>query len=278
MRLLKILEKIMFEYVREFLQLLSLGFCFAFPIFFDLTERIKKYFVSEEIDLDNIIYYFMMQLGNIMLGIIFSMIILFKVIRVFNKRKILNSGNFYHNKPYIWYWICAKILGYEKCNLILVPIYTQYKLITRDTFNEYPFDENIFPQKYCNITINREFKKDCVDNKEINLIIQDTYPILKEQIPLAYRSRKTIIVKREQLSFGERVYSNELVNAVISEIRMLDNDIILNIFSTTNPKHTYEIAKKAIALADRGNVNHLFVFQQNRDGQRAFKDKPYKIF
>ena len=53
--------------------------------------------------------------------------------------------------------------------------------------------------------------------------------------------------------------------------------MILNIFSTTNPKNTYEIIKNSIMLAERGNIKHVNVFQQHNEGEREFYNKPYKI-
>ena len=51
----------------------------------------------------------------------------------------------------------------------------------------------------------------------------------------------------------------------------------LNIFSTTNPKNTYEIIKNSIMLAERGNIKHVNVFQQNNEGEREFNNKPHKV-
>ena len=67
------------------------------------------------------------------------------------------------------------------------------------------------------------------------------------------------------------------MNVIIEEIRGLGEDITLNIFSTTNPKNTFEIVKKAIFLADRGNIKHVYVFQQEGHGERCFEDKAEKV-
>lgn len=64
---------------------------------------------------------------------------------------------------------------------------------------------------------------------------------------------------------------------MIEEVRNLEENITLNIFATTNPRHTYEIARKAIALGERSNIKHVNVFQQESYGERNFSDKTYKI-
>lgn len=262
---------------REIFQLFILFICLITPFLFDFKTIIKIILGESSVNIDNAKYYGLMILGNWFMGVLFTLFVLFRFVRSSNKETIFNRGNIYHDKPYWWYWICSKVLGYEKCNLILVPIYTQYKLVLRDTFRYYPFDDNDFPEQKCNVVVDKNLKDDHKQQNEFNLIIQDTYPILEEQIPYDMQTNDTIFIKREYNSFGERVYSRNLVNKVVEEIRVLDDNLILNIFSTTNPKNTYEIAKKAISLAQRGNIKHVYVFQQNRDGNRSFDTKPHRI-
>ena len=262
---------------RELIQILFLIICVIIPKVINLAESIENSLVNETLTIENAKYYYLMISGNWAIGCFIALYVLFYFIRKSNKEKIFNRGNVYHDKPYWWYWLCSKILGYKKCNLILVPIYIQYKLILRDTFEEYPFEKDAFPQRESEVKVERKFNEENVSPKEINLIIQDTYPINDGQIPLKLKTNNTIIIKRIFSRFGERVYSSKFVDCILEEIRKLDNDITLNIFSTTNPKNTYEIVKKAIALAGRGNVKHVNVFQQSSDVKRAFVAKPHKV-
>lgn len=273
----KYIKNFIFDSARELTQILSLVFCLIAPTIVNLAGIIKTLLGDVSPTIENAKYYYLMISGNWTMGSLIAIYVLFHIVRKSNKEKIYNRGNIYHNKPYWWYWLCSKILGYEKCNLILVPIYTQYKLILRDTFEEYPFEESLFPQKECQINVERKINETNDTSKDINLIIQDTYPIFDNQIPSNFKPNTTISVKRSCLRFGERVYSKELVDSIVQEIRELNDDITLNIFSTTNPKNTFEIVKKAISLAERGNVKHVNVFQQNRDGERNFDDKPHKV-
>ena len=274
----KYVKNFILDSKRELIQVLFLIICIICPTIVNLSEIIRTILGGDiKPTIANAKYYYLMISGNWTMGCLFAIYVLFCIIRKSNKDKTLNRGNIYHDKPYWWYWFCSKILGYKKCNLILVPIYTQYKLILRDTFEEYPFDENVFPQQECQINVERNLNEENESSKDINLIIQDTYPISEEQIPLKFRSKYTISIQRVSSRLGERVYSKELINHIVEELRGLDDNITLNIFSTTNPRNTYEIVKKAISLAERGNVKYINVFQQNRDGIRNFDDKPYKI-
>ncbi len=273
----KYIKEFILDSKRELIQIFSLIICLIMPSVLNFAEKIGIILGESSPTIDNAKYYYLMISGNQVMGIVMSLYFLFHFVRKWNKETVLNKRNIYHNKPYWWYWICSKVLGYHKCNLILVPIYTQYKLILRDTFDEYPFEESLFPQEKREIDVYRNLNKENVCEKEINLIIQDTYPINENQIPSRLKMNNTISIKRSSNHFGERIYCKELVDNVVEEIRTLDNNIKLNIFSTTNPKNTYEIVKKAIGLAERGNVKNVYVFQQNNKGMRAFKDKAYRI-
>lgn len=116
------------------------------------------------------------------IGIGFMLFVL-NQIRKTNKEKVFNTKNVYHNYSYIWYWICAKVLGYTKCNLKLVPIYLQFELVMNDTFAEYDVGtDDDYP-----IIENEEIKIDKLNwnqvSQEINLVLEDTYPITKSQLP-----------------------------------------------------------------------------------------------
>ena len=280
MKLLKItkyIKNFALDSQRELVQIIFLFICVVFPSFVNLAEIIRTILGGATPTIENAKYYYLMISGNWTIGSIIALYVLLHIIRKSNKEKILNKGNLYHDKPYWWYWFCSKVLGYEKCNLILVPIHTQYKLVLRDTFEEYPFNESTFPKQECKIEVNRNLRKEKFSSKEINFIIQDTYPIYENQIPLNLREHNSISIKRHSNRFGERIYSKELIDTITEEIRSLNDGMTLNIFSTTNPKNTYEIIKNSIMLAERGNIKHVNVFQQNNEGEREFNNKPHKV-
>ena len=73
-------------------------------------------------------------------------------------------------------------------------------------------------------------------------------------------------------------YSKKLVAIVSSEIRNLPDDIIVNLFATLNPMNAFYISKGAFAMADRGNIKHLYVYQQRSKNGRYFDEKRKKIY
>lgn len=261
---------------REYLQLLSLFICLILPTIVNLSEKMKDIFGGQKPNFETAKYYYLMLSGNIVIGILLGLYVLFNFIRKVNKESILNKGNVYHKHTYAWYWFCSKILGYNKCSLVLVPIQMQFKLVIRDTFKEYPFIENMFPTENCCLV---QVTKKGIDNQctEFTLIIEDTYLIKENQIPEKYLNMALIRITRSSDKIGKRVYSENFIDTIVQEIRLLPEDSIINIFATTNPKNTYEIAKKGLFLAERSNISMAKVFQQEGYGERKFKEKPYTV-
>lgn len=271
------IKNIILDSGREILQIIFLIICFISPQIVNLSEIIRVFLGGETPTIVTAKYYYLMLSGNWTIGCLLVLYILFTLIRKSNKEKTLNKGNIYHIKPYWWYWICSKILGYEKCSLVLVPIYIQFKLILKDTFNEYPLDESMFPEEECEVLVDKNLNVTNMNLQEINLILQDTYPIQDDQIPKAKISNNTINIRRIADKVGKRIYSKNFVDTVVSEIRKLPENIILNIFSTTNPKNTYEIVKRGISLGERSNIKRVNIFQQEGVGDRAFINKAFKV-
>lgn len=273
--------KNLFEKVQEsffsIVEIIGLVIAFFVPSIIDASGLIEICLKNATIDFENIIYYYLLKTGNWVIGLVCMLWILIKI-RKFNKEKMFNTKNVYHNYPYLWYWFCAKILGYAKCNLKLVPIYTQFKLVLNDTFSEYyigtdddyPLIENeqidIYKTNY-NKVLN-----------EVNLVLADTYPISEKQIPDSKSRVPTISINRKR-SDVSRYYSPQFVAKVVDEVRNLQSDITnVNIYATTNPKHTLKIARDAFKLAERGNIKKLVVFQQEKDGIRKFGRRGKSIY
>lgn len=244
------------------------------PIISNIKSAINTKPKDISFNIIDIIYYFLSKLGNLGIGIFFAGIFIF-TIRKMNKNKILNKGNIYHDHSYLWFWLCSKILGYEKCDLVLVPIYMQFKLIINDVFNEFIVKNNILE-----VEVSSKIQYINCDNKhslEYNLILEDTYLINDFQIPLEKKELPTIkVINSETKSEGVRNYNQNFVIAAVKEIRKLPTGVLINIFATTQAQHNYEIAKQSLALADRGNVGRLFIYQQEKDKDRKFIKK-YKV-
>lgn len=264
------------ESLRSIFEIVLIIAVFLIPTIINAAKWIEVCFINTNLDFDNIKYYFIMKAGNLTIGLLLTVLLLFKI-REYNKEKIFNTKNVYHDYSYIWYWFCAKILGYKKCNLKLVPIYMQFKLGLNDTFDDYdvgldddyPLKENeqIIVQKNNNQVTN-----------EVNLVLADTYPIVERQLPISKRGLYTIKISRDQDDL-RRYYSPEFIVKITNEVRKLPHGInSVNIYATTNPKHTLKITRDVFKLAERGNVKKLVVYQQNKDGIRKFEKKGIVIF
>ncbi|MCY1152100.1 MAG: hypothetical protein OWP43_06715 [Sphaerochaetaceae bacterium] len=254
------------------LQLLLLLLVFFLPFRLNISSFITSLFTKDELSFENMRFYFINLGGNLGIGIFLFFLVL-KTIRKKNKDQILNKGDIYHKHSYFWFYICSKLLGFTNCNLVLVPIYMQFKLVIRDTFDKYPLDEIFFPESPnndINVTIkNQNYDLDKKDLNEINLVLEDTYEIDLNQIPKDKQALKTIKISRNNKNHL-RQYSDLYVNKIITKVRELPNGTILNIFATTNPKHTYQIVKRAFSLGNRGNISKIFVYQQEKDNERLF--------
>ena len=122
------------DWKRPYTQLVILLATLAIPSIIDVASIIRRIFSTNDLNFDNAKYFFLMKLGNGIIGIVFMLIVLYVWIRKSNKSSLLNTGDLYHDHLYAGYWICSKILGYRKCSLIRVPIAMQFKLVIRDTF------------------------------------------------------------------------------------------------------------------------------------------------
>lgn len=205
----------------------------------------------------------------------------YEMMRKSNADFVMNKGNRYHLSCYGWYWFCSHILGIKKCNLILVPIYLQFKLVINDVFEEYPFDEKRFPTLSQDTVTVEELVPAAtgVNDSEINLVLEDTYPIEINQIPERKRNLFTIKISRNRPdNIGQRYYSTQFIETVQSIVRHLPDSVTVNIFATTNPVNTRYIAQNTFQLANRDNIECLYVYQQSSVGNRNFESKGHKIY
>lgn len=249
----------------------------------DISSLFKNYLMEYELkpELGNIILYYLLNIGNIGFSIVLFCGLL-KIFREINKEFIMNNSNVYHDYPFFWYWFCARILGIKKCNLILVPIYMQFKLVIEDIFDEYPLDEDDFPVikdeadsevKKIKIKINVD-----MELSEMNLILEDTYVIESRQIPFSKKDLPTIKISRNINNNHTRHFSPKFIQKISEEIRKLPQINRINIYATTNPMNTLRIIRTTFKMADRGNIDHIFVYQQENKGIRVFCEKGYKIY
>ncbi len=265
------------ESSRSIVEIIMLIIAFFIPMIIDASSWLELCFQNTPLDFENIKYFFLIKAGNLFIGLVLVVIILLQI-RKFNKEKMFNTKNVYHNYPYIWYWFCAKILGYMQCNLKLVPPYLQFKLVLNDTFPEYYIGAEDDYLKIDNEQIDiRKINYDTV-TKEVNLVLADTYPIKLKQLPLEKRRLSTIVINRKRPDMS-RYYSPQFVAKIVDEVRGLPHNVtIVNVFPTTNPKHAKKIVRDTFKLAERGNIKKLLVFPQDNKGIRRFAKKGKVIY
>lgn len=261
---------------RQIFEIIVLIFTACIPFWVNLKNIFNDYLNEQPLSPDNFIWQLPIR-GSKSIGAVVLILIALHFIRKFNKDYVMNSKRVYHNYPYFWYWFCAKVLGIDKCNLVLVPIHMQFKLVIRATFQDYPLDVQDYPIESDESTIKVNTLNRNASENEVNFILEDTYVISDKQIPKEKRELKTIKISRNN-NDNSRHFSQKYIDTIVNCTAELKDNANINIYATTNPMNTKYIAKRAFGSAERGNIKHLYVFQQNRDGNRNFELRGRKIF
>lgn len=267
------------DWVRPIMQVLTLVIVFFIPYLINAAGIIKGIFDNTPVNFDNVKYYYVMKMGNGVIGIILMLLMLFKFIRKSNEDYCLNKSNYYHEHLYLGYLFCAKVLGYKKCSLVRTPIYMQFKLAINDTFNEYVVgteeDYNVVEDE--NIEI-REISD--LYTSSVNLVLSDTYPISKGMLPASTSNLSTIWIVRIDSSKMVRTFSKKFCNTIKEIVSGLPNNVeTINLFSTLNPKHSLWIANNVFKMAGRCQIKTLKVFPQpNKNGNWNFAEKGVVIY
>ena len=117
------------------------------------------------------------------------------------------------------------------------------------------------------------------ETDEVNVMISDTYPLSLSQLPEIKKNIPTLLISRNNTNDVNRYDSPELVRCVVNEVRSLNNNIKkVNVYATTKPLNTKNIASSAFKLGGRDNFNEVRVFQQERDGIRKFNNKGIVVY
>lgn len=179
-----------------------------------------------------------------------------------NKNEVFLNGNIYGNIPYFLYKL-AKIFGYKKIDLKLIPIPLIFRIVINDDFEIIDSYKN---KESTSINVKSDYSKfnNVRDSKECNLVIADTYEIDLKQIPRNKRSYNTIIINRDRKNdVIERIYSEEFVLEVGRAINRIKNkNLKINLYMTTNIWNTQKIICDYFKVAGRDKYK-IEVFQQN---------------
>lgn len=198
------------------------------------------------------------------------------VVLHYNRNETMNVLNIYHNYRYIWYFFCAKILRFGKCNLIHVPIAMQLKLCINCTFKEYLYNEEFIPLIEDDMVRVKKYNWK-IEHHIINLILEDTYPVFENQIPEELRALPTLVICRNEGDNFSRHFSQKFIDTITTEMHKLNDKLEVNLFATTNPRHNHAIAKSAFMNANNGEIIHLRVFQYERSS-KTYHNKGISIF
>lgn len=209
---------------------------------------------------------------------IIYLIIAMLIVRHFNKNKYFANGESHgFDMSYIWFFIASKILGYGQCDLQLVPIPLQYKLVIKKSFESitvqsdqfYPIieDEKIEVSK-CN--------KSNTSTSIINIVLSDTYTLEENNLPTWLDNFPTIKISRTTTN-NRRSISQEFLNLVQETVNIERNNYsTINLFATTNPKHNLIIANSCFKTGNRCMLKRINVYYSNPDDYK-FLDRKLEI-
>ena len=262
---------------RQILEIAVLIIVISIPWVVNLQDIFKEYLTNHPISPDNFFWQVAFRMGKPVASVVLFFAVLIGI-RKFNQGFVMNSKHVYHDYCYAWYWLCAKILGIKSCDLVLVPIHMQFKLVIRATFPEYPLDETEYPvlENESDSTVSETNQEE--PTREINLVLEDTYVIDAQQIPKSKQGYRTIKISRNNGADNSRHFSQKYIDTIIKCVRGLKGKVSVNVYATTNPLNTKHIAKRTFGLSERGNVEHLYVFQQSKTRRRYFEKKGKKVF
>lgn len=256
-----------------------------------------------DMDVKDLLMYFAVKHGNFFIGMALVGLLIGLFHQV-NKDRTINRGNYYHQHTMFWYSLCAKLLGYNTCNLLRVPVATQFKLVLRDTFDHYyTGSEEVFPTaensekiiiQCCSRGENgtKQFRwgnqspaEATAGIKEGSCIyigISDTYPITANLLPDGcFNQHPAFVIQRDSNAQTRvRSYSPKLVQTVNDFVGLLPNEVEIHICPTTNPKNAFRIAEDVFKTAGRDNVKSLFVHTQpnKNKGDWKFSENGKRIY
>jgi len=195
---------------------------------------------------------------SLVCGFLISSILLW-VLRKVNKEKVFNTGDKYGEYPLFLYYFASKILGYGFVTLVRVPIHLQFQLVIKDLFDNVKVDDNT--RAYVQPVKVMKKNMEHISN-EVNLVLNDTYKILEEQIPPNKRHLPTIIIFNGNKFSGVRNFNTKFVDEIRKQTnKYSQNYSQINIFATTNTKHNKAFIEECFKNARRTGFKNLTVFQ-----------------
>lgn len=115
----KIKSKII-DNIVQILEIAILAISIVIPYLVDFQNIFREYMKKDYPKPENFILLLALNKGNLAISVVFFFFVFLKV-RKYNPNYIMCNKNIYHDYSYFWFCFCAKILGINKCNLVLVP-------------------------------------------------------------------------------------------------------------------------------------------------------------
>lgn len=219
---------------------------------------------------------------NMSINYLIGALLFFTVLNFWKKQnanKLFNAnGNIYYSFFYPFFWIASNILGYEKVQLAGIPLQLQYKLVLRGTFPQIITDawENHYDKNENSELVEITYSKKITRNKEINLIISDTYFINDEEISLEYRELSSIRVTSKLKD--RRYLNNELVQKTREAMGTIRANGYTSVYvlSTANPQNNLNIINSTFRFFGRFVGAKIYVMQKSNGINSEYKKK-YRI-
>ncbi len=191
-----------------------------------------------------------------------------------NNNEEFAPSNYYCEFSPIFYKL-AFLLGYKrKIDLKLKPIDIQFQLFQLGNVELYDSaTADLEESKNYTYTVERINELNS-GNREINVIVADTYDVGIDKIPKILQSNYTIVINRK--SKGTRVDGKKIVQILSKEIEALkDNYKVYNLFLSTPGDTNLRIYNSVFHTVNDDFI--IKIYTQDKDCNFAFRNKPIKI-
>ncbi|MFL2062520.1 hypothetical protein ACEN4E_01905 [Latilactobacillus sakei] len=120
------------------------------------------------------------------------------------------------------------------------------------------------PEKTRKLCVRKDFKQMERLNRNLNLLLGDTYCIYNNQLPLSVLQNDYILINRIRLQTEEHIRERDInflneITKLLKETTDMQNYDVINIFANINPYHLKRIVQNNFTFAGRNTErNHNF--------------------
>lgn len=203
--------------------------------------------------------------NQIMVNVIWIILVLagfFCFLKHVNKNNDFHkNGNGYLDCPYWVLNTVAKPLGYVSINTVNVALWLQFKIYRSSSWETKSVNESNYPQSLDDVVISKYKAKK--ENRVVNLILEDTYPVYDKIPESILCSHDTVKIRRKSNKPGYRSINKDFLSKVSSEVYKIykENYEQINLFLTTNPYHTKMIVRNSFRTGPREKDLRVVIYQ-----------------